>query len=66
MELKHSGVYYDLHSKDNLLKVDFENLCTSSQRFEIQKKKKNESLENFYEELLDIQKYNKIEIEKKL
>ena len=66
MELKHSGVYYDLHWKNNLLKADYENLFASCQRFDDQKKQKSESLEDRYEKFNESMNRNKNELQTNL
>ncbi|XP_016838301.1 uncharacterized protein LOC100680300 [Nasonia vitripennis] len=66
MELKHSGVYYDLHSKNILLKVDLENVYNSCQRLENQARKRSELLEESYEKLTDYQKKSRSQLQEKL
>ncbi|XP_014234214.1 uncharacterized protein LOC106657301 [Trichogramma pretiosum] len=66
MELKHSGVYADVLWKNQFLKGDFENLYTSCQRFDEQKKKKSEVLEDYYEKLTELRKRNHQDLKDKL
>jgi hypothetical protein len=66
MELKHSSVYYDLYAKNNILKVDLDNLYNSCKRFESQIKIKSELLEEYHDKLMEYQKNNKLQLKEKL
>lgn len=59
-ESKHSHNYYDLQTRDNFTRLDLENLQNSCQRYEEQKKKKCEELEECYEKLAQNKKNNSI------
>ncbi|KAJ8667956.1 hypothetical protein QAD02_009619 [Eretmocerus hayati] len=65
-EMKHSQVLHDLQSKNNLLRLDLENLNNSCERFAKQKSKKNEILEERYKQLTECQNRNKNHLREKL
>lgn len=66
MELKHSGVYRDIHFKDSLLTVDLENVYNTNQRLDSQIKNKSKQLDALYDKMSDDTKENIAQLEKKL